>query len=272
MRNSTGPGTAGVAIGKDTESRLAASEAAQKSVRWEQEFPVRSYDVDFRRQASIETVCRFFLEGAWNHAEALGFGFSHLAEEGKLWVLSRLMVQVHRYPRWGETVWVRTWPRAAKSVFAMRDFQLLSATREVIGCGASAWLVLDEKTRRPQRAERVLATVPVLPTERALPEDPEKIADVIGENGVPFQVRYSDVDVNQHVNSCRYLRWILDAYPAEFHAGHTVTTLEANYLGETRAGEQLVMRSDAMDAAVHTHALSKAQDGAAVCRARLNWS
>jgi len=241
-------------------------------VRWTQEFGVHSFDVDFRRHASIETVCRFFMEAAWNHAEALGFGFSHLAAQGKVWVLSRLSVRVVRNPQWGETVCVRTWPRATKSVFAMRDFQLLSGAGDVMASGASAWLVLDANSRRPQRPERVLSRVPALPAERALPEDPEKIPAVAASpGGPPFRVRYSDLDVNNHVNSCRYLRWVLDAYPVEFHAAHIVAQLEANYLGETHAGEALALRSDTADASVHAHCLTKADNGTEVCRVRLTW-
>ncbi|MRR32795.1 acyl-ACP thioesterase, partial [bacterium] len=110
---------------------------------WSQPVVMRSFDVDFRRQATLSTVCRWFLEAAWHDAERLGFGFADLARQEKLWVLSRLLVQVSSYPAWGETVEVRTWPRSSRGVFAMREFQMIQSGKDVCACGTSAWLVLD---------------------------------------------------------------------------------------------------------------------------------
>lgn len=251
---------------------MSTEENQGQPLCWAENFRLHSYEVDFRRQASVETVCRFFLEAAWNHAEALGFGFRHLAGQGKVWVLSRLLVEVDKYPRWGETVTVRTWPKPSKSVFAMRDFQLSASSGEVMGCGSSAWLVLDAQTRRPQRPERVLAHLAVVPTGRATQRDPEKLPELHAGHRLPsFPVLYSDLDVNNHVNSGRYVRWMLDSYPAEFHAYHSVSRLEVNYLGETHGGERLFLTTDPATPDGHGHSLFKEASGQEVCRAWFHW-
>src|SRR6266702_8253653 len=94
---------------------------------WTENFKIHSYEVGLSRRATLETVCRYFQEAAWNHAEALGVGYSQLQRQNKIWVLSRLLVKVEHYPRWAETVTIRTWPRAAKSIFAMRDFEVFDS-------------------------------------------------------------------------------------------------------------------------------------------------
>src|SRR5438105_13025190 len=96
----------------------------RESAIWRGDFRVHSYEVDFKKSASPDSLCRYFQAAAWNQAEELGVGYQRLQSENRIWVLSRLLVKVARYPRWAETVRMHTWPRAAKSVFAMRDFEM----------------------------------------------------------------------------------------------------------------------------------------------------
>src|SRR5215813_912680 len=77
---------------------------------WTEAFRVHSYEVDFEGRATLETLCHYFQEAAWNHAERLGVGYSHLQREQRLWVLSRLLIKIDGYPLWGDAISVRTWP------------------------------------------------------------------------------------------------------------------------------------------------------------------
>ncbi len=238
---------------------------------WTEQLRICSYDVDLTRRATSMCLCRYFLEAAWNHAEALGFGFSHLARQGKLWVLSRLALEVDRYPVWGSAVTLRTWPRGVKSVFALRDFEVADGAGTRLAAGSSAWLVLDAGSKRPQRPNRVLSGVADLEGKAALGRDPEKLADdENGEETLSAAVRYTDIDVNGHVNSGRYVGWILESYPLGFHREHCVRVLEVNYLGETLEGEVLSVRGRQAGPGVYRHSLARSS-GDEVCRARLEW-
>ena len=238
---------------------------------WIEQIRICSYDVDFTRRATCVSLCRYFLEAAWNHAEALGVGFSHLREASKFWVLSRLLLEVRCYPVWGSVATLRTWPRATRSVFAMRDSELLDGAGTRLAAGSSAWLVLDAASKRPQRLDKVLPGLADLGGQAALGRDPAKLLEGgTGAEVVAATVRYTDIDVNRHVNSVRYVGWILDAYPFGFHREHCVRILEVNYLGETLEGEVLSVRTRQTGAAVYCHSLTKAS-GDEVCRARLEW-
>jgi len=231
-----------------------------------------SYDVDFTRRATSASLCRYFLEAAWNHAEALGVGFNYLGNQSKFWVLSRLLLEVQQYPLWGSAVTLRTWPRVPKSLFAMRDFEIADCAGTRIAAGSSSWLVLDAASKRPQRLLKVLPGLLGFGDKTALGRDPGKLAD--GETWdevCSATVRYTDIDVNRHVNSGRYIGWILDAYPLKFHREHCIRVLEINYLGETLEGEVLSIRSRHTGAAAYCHSLAKTS-GDEVCRARLEWA
>jgi medium-chain acyl-[acyl-carrier-protein] hydrolase len=245
--------------------------ASSEVPAWTEELRIRSYDVDATRRATSLSLCRYFLEAAWNHAEALGFGFSHLQSQGKFWVLARWRFEVQQYPLWGEGAILRTWPRGLKSVFALRDFELQDETGRRLAAGSSAWLVIDAVSKRPQRLHKLFPNLAALHGKAALGCDPEELEDnEIWDNTYPLTVRYSDIDVNKHVNSSRYIGWIMDAYPAGFHLQHSLRVLDVNYLGETLEGEQLTVRTRQTDATVYSHSLIK-PNGNEVCRARLEW-
>ena len=237
---------------------------------WRVGLQVRSYDVDFKRRATLDSMCRNFFDAAWSHAEALGIGYTHLAAQEKFWVLSRLVVTLKRLPDWGEAVTLNTWPREPRGIFALRDFVVVDSKGERLLGGASAWLVLDAHSHRPQRLDKLQWSLKRFPAERATEQDPEKLAD--HENGTECfsaLVRYSDLDVNDHVNSATYIRWLMDAYAPEFHRNHRVRSLEVNYLGETTGGQTVsVLKQDGQAGEVW-HLIRTGTEVS--CRAHLVW-
>lgn len=249
---------------------------------WSEAATIHSYDVDFTRQARLEALCRYFLEAAWNHAEALGFGFSHLAREHKVWVLSRLLLDLAVYPRWGDQVMLHTWPRGIESIFALRDFELQGASGQRLAMGSSAWLILDAQRRRPQRVEKFLSGITAV-AKRATERDPGKVPALPAGLGTQppgsthsaaptplWPVSYSDVDLNGHVNSARYLAWLMDCYRPEWHERHVPGRLEINYLGESHQGELLSVRTHVTAPQDFLHAVCKT-DGQEACRAQILW-
>lgn len=239
---------------------------------WRAEFQIRSYDVDFRRRATAQAICRAFLEAAWNHAEQLGFGFAALASQNRLWVLARLLVEIDVYPRWGEKVRLSTWPRGFSTLFALRDFELHDNSQRRLAAGASSWLVLDAASHRPQRPDKIGLRIPSEPARAAVRRDPGKLATPESAAvALSAHARYSDIDVNEHVNSAKYIGWLLDSYSTEFHQAHSLRSIELNYTGETRWGDTVSIASQQLSSVEFAHSIVRT-DQSEVCRALLRWT
>lgn len=52
-----------------------------KKMVWTDEYKVHSYDAGRNGYATMPVLCNFMQETAWNHAEHLNVGFSHLGCE-----------------------------------------------------------------------------------------------------------------------------------------------------------------------------------------------
>jgi acyl-ACP thioesterase len=238
---------------------------------WTECVAIHAYEADFKHHATLDSLCRCFLEGAWNHAEYLGVGFHQLAAQQKFWVLSRMTIEMERYPCWGDQLKFKTWPRGTSSIFALRDFEIYDSDEMRLGGGTSAWLVLDTKNKRPQRLEKLLASVHELHGKMALGQDAQKLTKTGVEiTTMSATAHYSDIDANGHVNSARYIGWILDSYSLDFHREHRARRLEINYVAETLGGESVSVSTNQTSANEFAHSIIKS-NGQEVCRARVFW-
>jgi medium-chain acyl-[acyl-carrier-protein] hydrolase len=159
-------------------------------------------------------------------------------------------------------------------LFALRNFSIINPKGEIIGTARSAWLVLDLKSRRPQRVEPLFKRILPLLDRPAEAEEPEKIPDSVHprEENL-FKVRYSDIDMHHHVNNTKYIEWVLDRYPYEMNQTHHIHTLEINFLAESSHGDEISVHTEPLGDSppAFLHSVFRKGDGRELCRARIIW-
>jgi medium-chain acyl-[acyl-carrier-protein] hydrolase len=217
----------------------------QFQLRWQKTFKIQSYQVDVHRRMNIPSFCNFFQEIAYEHAEHLNFGYHYLKSIGKFWVLSRLLMEVYSYPMWGDEIIITTWPRGMEGMLALRDFSILSAQGEKLAGATTSWLVLDEEKHRPQRIDPVEFSKFLILTDSALNITAPKVAKPEqSTNMETFRVKFSDIDVNQHVNNVRFVQWAIDSIPDHELLTKRVSSCAINFLGEAALGDLLTLWKD----------------------------
>ena len=170
-------------------------------------FQVGSFQVHPDGNISLASLADFLQEIAWRHADSADFG-RNLMESNQMWVLSRLDIRVKKSPTWGEKIHAFTAGRGADKLFAFREFLVLNSNGDVLVKAMSSWLLLHTETKRPLRPEVVLPAHLFDPTQK--PDwQPEKIR-IHGEEiyRETLKVRYSDLDLNNHVNNTSYILWV----------------------------------------------------------------
>ena len=102
----------------------------------EYSWAVRTYECGPDGAATMASVCNWLQEAASLNAEALAFSKSNFESAGEniSWVLTRLKVKMSRFPKWGETVSILTFPRGGRRIVAWRDFVLTGANGEELVC------------------------------------------------------------------------------------------------------------------------------------------
>lgn len=242
---------------------------------WTETFRVRSYEINPRGEVSIRTLCSYLQEAAANHAQALGVSVERLEPEGKAWVLTRLHIKIDDYPEWQEQITVETWPSGQDGLYATREFLLRDDKDKVFAWASSAWLILDMESKRPIRIPDYVKNI-------ALPDRERSIDDMFVKLQPPahprherhFNVRYCDLDINQHVNNVCYAEWILESVPEKILRHYRLTELQLQFRAETTYGETIRADTQQMQQgaeAIFDHALVSEESDITVALARTCW-
>lgn len=198
-------------------------------------FEIGSYQVNPRGELRVRSLVDILQEIAWKHADSGDFG-RNLLESQQMWVLSRLEIKIEKMPLWGDTVRVFTGGRGVDKLFAFREFLMQDNDGKVLARAMSSWLLLHTRTKRIQRPEQVLPKGLFDP--KFMPNwQPKKIritGEVVSEEVV--RVRYSDLDLYNHVNNTSYIRWIEDLLADKAEG---IKFLNINYLMECVSGEEV---------------------------------
>ncbi|XP_024400392.1 palmitoyl-acyl carrier protein thioesterase, chloroplastic [Physcomitrium patens] len=219
------------------------------SLMYRQIFVVRSYEVGPDRLMSIREIFSLFQETALNHVQLLGiagdgFGATRAMNRlGLIWVVTKMKVEVNRYPVWPEVVEIDTWVAHAGKNGMQRDWIMRSyQTDEVLARATSTWCMMDGVTRRLSkipdevRAEIVPCFMDDYPSSfREDEESPRitKLDNTTAENRRShLKSTTADLDMNQHVNNLKYINWVLDSVPVEHMEKHVLASISLEYRRE----------------------------------------
>ena len=215
---------------------------------WEDEYSIAFAEVDTKNEVFLPHLWNLMQETAWHHADHLKVGYSDLAEQRYFWVLSRLSIQMEEYPRWEDQIKIKTWLTGMGRLFALRNFSIANSKGDTLGTARSAWLVLDLKSRKPQRIEPVFKHLLHLFDDLPSTEEPEKLPPPVQSKiEKSFTVRYSDIDMHHHVNNTKYIEWILDSYPFKMNQTHHICNLEINFLVESSFGHEILIHTEILE-------------------------
>jgi len=235
-------------------------------------FAVHSYEVDAFNVLAVPALAGYLQEVAGNHAVALGVGMPALMARGLTWVLARQRVGIERPVVLGDALEIATWPSGVDGVVALRDFEVKRQDGEVVARAATCWLVLDLRTRRPVRPDRVLDARFRAELPHALPMPSAKLPELVApEAEKRFQIRYQDIDVNLHVTNASYVAWALESVPQETWQGARLASMEAHYLAECRHGSRILSRLSREGEGAFLHAIVREEDGKELARLRTAW-
>ena len=181
----------------------------------------------------------FRSDSASRHAETGGFGFQDLIKENHRWVLARLAVEMNRYPKVDEDIAVETWVENINKIFTSRNFKITDSENNVIGYSRSIWSVINFDTRQVADLSTYKGIGEYLLDQDCPIDAPSKIGKVNDEEPEIYRVRVSDLDVNRHLTSAKYIDHLLDRFSLETFDKKRVKRFEIQYINEVMYDEKI---------------------------------
>ena len=174
------------------------------------------------------------------HSKLLGVGREELRQLNMAWVLTRLEIDMGRYPVIGDTVALETFHGPVRRWFFPRYFVIRDAAGQVFGRAASLWVLFDLTNRRMVQPERLPVLMPDnsdLPAPLGLPAPVTEVSGLLTqETRLPV---YTDLDANRHVNNAKYMDWCCNALGIDTMDQMELAHFAVNYDSEVLPGEEL---------------------------------
>lgn len=239
---------------------------------YSKKYPIKYYEMDFNRALKPSGLMNFLQDLATENAEVLGFGPSFVFPRNYAWFLIKYHMEFDEYPSALDELVLKTEARGISKIIANRDFEILTTEDRRLGRVASNWMMIDLSTKSILPLAKV---VDFMPSFEKREEDLqyEKIKPIEKvDYEKTFEIRYDDIDVNQHVNNANYIVWAFEALPYEFKAQHMIKTLDIVYKKEIAYGHEIISQVEYnKDTETTIHCLKNATNGDELCVVCVKW-
>lgn len=215
----------------------------ENGIGFKKEIRLPSFECDCRGEFSLGYILREAQEISNQHTAALGLSHKVLAEAGQVFLLSKASVQVNRLPREGERLTILTVPKEPVRSQFIRTTQFFDDTGELLVLEDTSWLLVDPVSRRILRPSALcipMEFAPLQEGENAIARariSPCVAVQPVGER----PVRYTDIDVNGHLNNARYADILLDTLPGRVMQSSRLTRAMLIYHHEVLPGEVITL-------------------------------
>ncbi len=231
-------------------------------------YRIEPRDIDASLRVRLYTMGDLVLQAANDDADMLGFGVRDLNVDGASWVLSRMAVEMRRLPSRHEEVGVYTWVSDYGKLFTTRNMVITDGEGVEIGAAVTLWAMIDLSTRRPLDLSPLSSKGTSLVDREPPVEKPRKVGNLECTLERPYTVTYSDIDFNGHVNSMKYLEWMVDTLPPDVPTSLGAFRFDINYIHEAKLGEALTICSALTPAGAYHFDIRNAE-GVSICKATI---
>ena len=178
-----------------------------------------------------------------NHAVNRGFG--EMAKNGTVyrWVLSRLVIEMFEMPKNGDKFFIDTWISNVYLYFTDRNYRITDSEGKAIGYAKAGWAMIDQADRKPKDLHELHGTTidQYIDEETECPIAKASRVKPLAEDTYTKSIdtEYSDIDLNGHVNSIKYIEHILNLFNLEHYKQMSVKRFEIAYMAESYYGDVL---------------------------------
>jgi medium-chain acyl-[acyl-carrier-protein] hydrolase len=207
---------------------------------WIEHFIVEASDIDCRSRAKLSFILEIMQRTADSAVSSLGLNVERMLEAGMGWMMITLDLEFQRYPQLNDQLTVHTWSKGTKGVLWQRDYRIFDQDGLEIASARSTWALVDIVKRKLLRPTALPVQV-LHYTGDSVGDMPEKVViakDVTLEEAYRYQVRYSGLDSNNHLNNARYGDICCDVLSPEEWEAREMKRFRITYVQEAKFGDR----------------------------------
>lgn len=238
-------------------------------------YEINYYDVDCNLKCKLSSIVNFLCDIGNSQAEFLGETIDCLMKENCAWVFYKYDIKINRYPEYRDVVTVCTAASGFNRFYAYRSYEITDEEGNVLVEATALFFLIDIQKRRPMRISenkmKLYSGNVTLPKKVDMKEAREiESEDYFKE----FNIRYSDIDSNGHVNNVKYMEWAIESVPIEIIKDYELDSIKVTFEKETVYGESVhvsaqIIKED--DGITTVHSI-KSKDGKILTKIEIEWT
>lgn len=200
-----------------------------------EELTLLNRDVNMFRRLRTSRLFELLQEVSIRHTEMLGAGRKLTLDKGILWVVTLQRAEITRIPEYDEQIIIETWPGETMHLLFPRYYRMLDRGGNVLMSASALWALVDCQTRRLASPDKYGIAIDGFSTGNEISQ-PLPPMQMETDHRYQFEVPFSYVDLNGHMNNTRYFDLAEDLIPA-VSEGRLLKTICIEYASEICMGE-----------------------------------
>lgn len=202
-------------------------------------YEIPFYETDVNQCAKLPQLLSVALQASGLQSFELGVSDQYVLDTYNLiWVITDYHMDIKRLPKFNEKVIIETEAKSHNKIFCYRDFHIRDQSGNELITILSTFVLMDFDTRKVSTVPQELADVYESQKTKKMRRGPRYSTIENAQNNT-YHVRYFDLDMNCHVNNCKYLEWIYDVMPIEFLKTYYPKCIDLKYNKEIQYGHDI---------------------------------
>lgn len=207
-------------------------------MKWEEKYNVKFHDTNSNEIVDPSHILKFMQETSMRHMKARKPSYEELFEEKKAFILSNIRIEMYNPIYAYQDISAKTWACPSRGFSFMRSYSI-EANGEIMAEAHSTWALVNTEDKKLYKVSDVdLGNYDM--------DEPVTLAHPLRiriPNEVPlsltseFTVRYTDTDLNGHMNNTNYPNMLVNALPNPEKI--MVKSLAISFLSDIKAGESV---------------------------------
>ena len=162
-------------------------------------------------------------------------------KNGLIWVVVKTRYEIINEPPLFSKVKVKTWPLPPSRISFQREYLIEDENGRPLIKGSSDWVVVDSVSRKLAGAKDIYPEMEFC-TDKVFDVKPSRIPDFDATDNTYIIVpRFSQLDMNNHVNNTKYLNYALDS--TNISANDEISSVQIEFKHEVTANTELKVYS-----------------------------
>lgn len=212
-------------------------------MRLEQTFKIGIREIGMSNKITNYGFLAFLEDIATVHSDLVGYGIKDRVIRKGAWLLMDWGLEVKNRLPFNSKIKVITYAVSQEkpSYHSYRNFEIYDENNNLIATATSKWLYYNFETKRITKIDEDMMRL--YNPEGNIEESEKKLTKLVEqstyENMTGYEVKRSDLDINEHVNNLNYLKLAYEILPEDVYFGEEPNNLRITYKHQIKLGSKI---------------------------------